>query len=307
MWFNRTKNNLDISDQTSNDKVEVKNVPLPPTKPSTEVREALPRDDRQEIQATLNRLKGSQTNNSSEPQSVKTAGALITETEYQAGKKRRLLILGLGILIVSIIIGIFFIVLGLEGNRQIIRTGDTGVNFSGTEATIDTTNIIDTLNSINNQINDSRYFLSFKTSSPFNEDDVAARNSLIRQETLSALGFQFNPGLTGAITRRPVLQYSSTSNQAEFVFAFLISDLPNTTIGLRQWESLAGQIDQALVNQSNGGFNAVQDFTYSNLDYRVINDRLAYTIDNADMVLIGTSPQLIERSRLELRSRLYQQ
>ena len=307
MWFNRTKNNLDISDQTSNDKVEVKNVPLPPTKPSTEVREVLPRDDRQEIQATLNRLKGSQTNNSSEPQSVKTAGALITETEYQAGKKRRLLILGLGILIVSIIIGIFFIVLGLEGNRQIIRTGDTGVNFSGTEATIDTTNIIDTLNSINNQINDSRYFLSFKTSSPFNEDDVAARNSLIRQETLSALGFQFNPGLTGAITRRPVLQYSSTSNQAEFVFAFLISDLPNTTIGLRQWESLAGQIDQALVNQSNGGFNAVQDFTYSNLDYRVINDRLAYTIDNADMVLIGTSPQLIERSRLELRSRLYQQ
>jgi len=307
MWFNRTKNNLDISDQTSNDKVEVKNVPLPPTKPSTEVREALPRDDRQEIQATLNRLKGSQTNNSSEPQSVKTAGALITETEYQAGKKRRLLILGLGILIVSIIIGIFFIVLGLEGNRQIIRTGDTGVNFSGTEATIDTTNIIDTLNSINNQINDSRYFLSFKTSSPFNEDDVAARNSLIRQETLSALGFQFNPGLTGAITRRPLLQYSSTNNQAEFVFAFLISDLPNTTIGLRQWESLAGQIDQALVNQSNGGFNAVQDFTYSNLDYRVINDRLAYTIDNADMVLIGTSPQLIERSRLELRSRLYQQ
>jgi len=307
MWFNRTKNNLDISDQTSNDKVEVKNVPLPPTKPSTEVREVLPRDDRQEIQATLNRLKGSQTNNSSEPQSVKTAGALITETEYQAGKKRRLLILGLGILIVSIIIGIFFIVLGLEGNRQIIRTGDTGVNFSGTEATIDTTNIIDTLNSINNQINDSRYFLSFKTSSPFNEDDVAARNSLIRQETLSALGFQFNPGLTGAITRRPVLQYSSTSNQAEFVFAFLISDLPNTTIGLRQWEPLAGQIDQALLTQSNGGFNAVQDFTYSNLDYRVINDRLAYTIDNADMVLIGTSPQLIERSRLELRSRLYQQ
>jgi len=307
MWFNRTKNNLDISDQTSNDKVEVKNVPLPPTKPSTEVREVLPRDDRQEIQATLNRLKGSQTNNSSEPQSVKTAGALITETEYQAGKKRRFLILGLGILIVSIIIGIFFIVLGLEGNRQIIRTGDTGVNFSGTEATIDTTNIIDTLNSINNQINDSRYFLSFKTSSPFNEDDVAARNSLIRQETLSALGFQFNPGLTGAITRRPLLQYSSTNNQAEFVFAFLISDLPNTTIGLRQWESLAGQIDQALVNQSNGGFNAVQDFTYSNLDYRVINDRLAYTIDNADMVLIGTSPQLIERSRLELRSRLYQQ
>jgi len=307
MWFNRTKNNLDISDQTSNDKVEVKNVPLPPTKPSTEVREALPRDDRQEIQATLNRLKGSQTNNSSEPQSVKTAGALITETEYQAGKKRRLLILGLGILIVSIIIGIFFIVLGLEGNRQIIRTGDTGVNFSGTEATIDTTNIIDTLNSINNQINDSRYFLSFKTSSPFNEDDVAARNSLIRQETLSALGFQFNPGLTGAITRRPLLQYSSTNNQAEFVFAFLISDLPNTTIGLRQWEPLAGQIDQALLTQSNGGFNAVQDFTYSNLDYRVINDRLAYTIDNADMVLIGTSPQLIERSRLELRSRLYQQ
>ena len=307
MWFNRTKNNLDISDQTSNDKVEVKNVPLPPTKPSTEVREVLPRDDRQEIQATLNRLKGSQTNNSSEPQSVKTAGALITETEYQAGKKRRFLILGLGILIVSIIIGIFFIVLGLEGNRQIIRTGDTGVNFSGTEATIDTTNIIDTLNSINNQINDSRYFLSFKTSSPFNEDDVAARNSLIRQETLSALGFQFNPGLTGAITRRPVLQYSSTSNQAEFVFAFLISDLPNTTIGLRQWEPLAGQIDQALLTQSNGGFNAVQDFTYSNLDYRVINDRLAYTIDNADMVLIGTSPQLIERSRLELRSRLYQQ
>ena len=297
MWFKKPISDSEVKNESPNP-----SVPQPPYKDSSSEFNILTRDNESDVQQTLQRLKSSQVNSTTSGyKQIKTASALISEDDHQRSLRRKSIITLLGILVLLTMGAIFASMIGLDQNRPILRTGQSGIRFDGQELMVSVSESQDLLTELSAQDNSERYFITFTPDSNTGPDISSVESTIFDQ-----LGFEFGPDITDGIYRKPVLQYQVVNNKPEFVLAFMTRDLANLQNGLRNWEAKSVNINQNLVTSVNSNLFGVRDLTYSNLDYRIISDNLGYTIDNAELALIGSSPEVIESSRQRLRQQILQ-
>lgn len=248
------------------------------------------------IDKTLNRLKSQEITKeyiqSRDGTAIRTAISLPTNADVSQDLRQKKIILGIVLMIALTLILIAGSYIITNQRAAIIRTGTEGFGINTNMVDISVDAADSALASTNNLDQTNIYIFN-------NGDDRASAS-----EILEDLGFYFPEPLLQGISSSVVV----IKNNQEFAISFFTNDFPNTSRGLRQWESSAPRITQALLMFPID--SDAYDVRFNNLDYRSWTNQtgqetLVYTIENAEIVYIGSGTDFIDNNRTTLRSYLY--